>query len=392
MRSIFTLCLLIIYGQCTAQITAAEYFIDSDPGIENGESIAITPDFTLAESFSLSTNGLDEGFHTLYVRVKDDMGAWSLYDKQSFRTVPPAISYAISDAEYFIDSDPGIGNGESVSITEDFTVAESFSFSSLGVEEGFHRLYLRVKDTNGNWSVYDNQMFHVTAPVLAAEIIEAEYFFDVDPGIGNGMQIAVTDGFSVEEDVEIGTEGLAVGFHTLYLRVKDSNEGWTLYDKQSFHVQDSGPIIAAEYFIDTDPGLGNAEEIIIQSGHNIYEQPQLATLGLEPGLHTLYVRVMDTDEVWSIADTAAFTIVIVDGLSELSTSSFLIYPNPTSDRINLSSDGNIQQLSIYDDQGRLVKSQNGNRYQIDVYDLAVGSYILEVMSSNDRHHFRFIKE
>jgi hypothetical protein len=392
MKSILTLCLLIAFGQCTSQITAAEYFIDTDPGIENGESISVDSDFTVNENFNFSTSGIEQGFHTLYVRVKDAMGAWSLYDKQSFHVSPQMVDYAISDAEYFIDSDPGIGNGNPVSIADDFMVSESISLSTAGLEEGFHQLYVRVKDTDGNWSIYDEQSFQVTSVEIPAEITDAEYFIDADPGVGNGFQVTVSDGFEVAEEFQLGTEGLESGFHTLYVRVKDSNEGWTLYDKQNFRIQDSGPITTAEYFVDTDPGLGNGEEILIQPGHNVYEEPQLSTVGLAPGLHNLYVRVMDSDNVWSPADTAEFTIVIVDGLSELTTSAFVIYPNPTTERINLNTDEHIQQLSIYDDKGGLVKSQTGNRYQIDVSELPAGNYLLEVVSAEVRHHFRFIKD
>jgi len=392
MKSILTILFMVIVGQCIAQITSAEYFIDTDPGVEGGVTIPVSSDFTITESININTEGLEEGFHTMYVRVKDTDDAWSLYDKQSFHVVAPANSYEISEAEYFIDTDPGIGNGDPILITEDFFISESTDLSTVGVEDGFHSLYIRVKDTDGNWSAYDEQVFHVTPPVISAEITEAEYFIDTDPGIGNANQISVEDGFTVAENFQIDTEDLEIGFHTLHVRVKDEIEGWTLYDKQSFRIQDSGPIIAAEYFIDTDPGQGNAEEILIQSGHNIYEEPQLATLGLAPGAHNLFVRVMDSDNVWSPADTAAFTILLVDGISEMTTTTFVIFPNPTSDRINLSTDENIQELSVYDDQGRLVKSERGNRYQIDVSDLAHGNYVLEVISADDRHHFRFVKD
>jgi hypothetical protein len=392
MKSIFTILLLVLAGQSIAQISSAEYFIDTDPGVENGVSIPVSSDFMIAENINISTDGLEAGFHTVYVRVKDTEEAWSLYDKQAFHVTYPVNSTGITEAEYFLDIDPGLGNGNQISITEAYTLEESFQLDTEGLSDGFHTLFVRVKDSNEGWGLYDKQSFYVAATVNSIAIIDAEYFIDIDPGLGNGTEISVTEGFTLEEDFLVNTEGLELGFHTLYVRVKDGNEGWTLYDKQNFRIQDSGPIIAAEYFIDSDPGLGNAEEISIQSGHNIYEEPQLATLGLDPGLHILYVRVMDSDNVWSPADTAEFTIVLVDGLSEMTTSTFVIYPNPTSERINLNTDEPIQRLSVYDDQGRIVKSQSDNRYQINVNDLAPGSYLLEVLSSDVRHQFRFIKE
>ena len=59
-------------------------------------------------------------------------------------------------------------------------------------------------------------------------ITAAEYFFDVDPGAGNGT--ALTGPFGTAEvtlDLSgIDTSGLGVGYHTLFARFKSSDGVW----------------------------------------------------------------------------------------------------------------------------------------------------------------------
>ncbi|MDZ7581890.1 MAG: hypothetical protein U5R30_15225 [Deltaproteobacteria bacterium] len=62
-----------------------------------------------------------------------------------------------------------------------------------------------------------------------ADIVDAEYFIDTDPGEGNGEQIPPADGAfnSSEESVDfsgIDLAGLKIGNHTLYLRFKSADE------------------------------------------------------------------------------------------------------------------------------------------------------------------------
>jgi hypothetical protein len=49
-------------------ITAAEYFVDVDPGVGYGIPVTVIPGHTVSGNFILNTTGLTPGFHNLYVR------------------------------------------------------------------------------------------------------------------------------------------------------------------------------------------------------------------------------------------------------------------------------------------------------------------------------------
>ena len=57
-----------------------------------------------------------------------------------------------------------------------------------------------------------------------------------------------------------------------------------------------------------------------------------------------------------------------------------VYPNPASDFVSFNSSTNINSISIFDNNGKLIKNMNPNRftYTIDVSDFANGIYHAEI--------------
>jgi hypothetical protein len=112
------------YGQ---NITQVEYFIDNDLGYGNGTSVSLTPAATITGlSFTISVNGLSNGFHTLYFRAKNANNNWSQTYFRSFYkdtyTSPASVSNVVY-AEYFVDTDPGYGVGTAISFTPNTLVS-----------------------------------------------------------------------------------------------------------------------------------------------------------------------------------------------------------------------------------------------------------------------------
>lgn len=63
----------------------------------------------------------------------------------------------------------------------------------------------------------------------AQDINEVEYFFDTDPGFGNGVAVNFTPSISLENvQFLASTSTLATGFHTFQVRSKDVNGKWSL--------------------------------------------------------------------------------------------------------------------------------------------------------------------
>ncbi|MBK8444049.1 MAG: leucine-rich repeat domain-containing protein [Sphingobacteriales bacterium] len=69
---------------------------------------------------------------------------------------------------------------------------------------------------------------------------------------------------------------------------------------------------------------------------------------------------------------------------------FQISPNPASDFITLNSSEKIESVEIYDAAGRLRLAQKGIGHQIDVRNLASGSYFVKAHTSRQTYYSHFI--
>ena len=137
---IIFICLLSI-NLFAQNITNAEYFIDTDPGFGNGTPIPVTPAPEVTINYSVDLNTINDGFHVLYFRAKDDSGSWSInFSKPFYKQSPIQISPDIVGMEYFIDTDPGLGNGEVITITTGQDVTANFAADLTSVDDGFHIL------------------------------------------------------------------------------------------------------------------------------------------------------------------------------------------------------------------------------------------------------------
>ncbi len=112
-------------------------------------------------------------------------------------------------------------------------------------------------------------------PAALSNLLQAEYFFDTDPGFGNGVSLAVplaTDINAISKTILLNGSALTNGFHRLYFRSLNGDGHWSLTQNMLFNnlpIPDygngtsTGTIVAAEYFLDSDPGMGNAFSLAI---------------------------------------------------------------------------------------------------------------------------------
>lgn len=233
-------------------------------------------------------------------------------------------SQNLLNAEYFIQTDPGIGNATPISITAGDTISESFMVNTTGLEPGEYWIFIRVQDVDGTWSIANASKFYVydtTAPVSlppSPPIVTAEYFYDEDPGPGNGSPIDVMDGDTISHLAGISTVGLEPGQHWLFIRTRDNLGVWSLAHDLQFHVSDttapaliapSAPLVVYEYFFDSDPGTGNGQTIPFTSPADTIDwTTTLQIAGLDTGWHYLYIRAMDSAGLWSVAERNNFYI------------------------------------------------------------------------------------
>lgn len=291
-------------------ITDAEYFIDTDPGVGLANPIAVTDGAT--PTFVLNFAAPVAGFHTIAIRAKDVDGNWGLYEKNMvYVSSSTANKPNITDAEYFIDTDPGVGLANSVAVIDG--AAPTFVVNFTAPATGFHTLAIRAKDAAGNWGLYEKGLVYVSSSTTNnPNITDAEYFIDLDPGVGNGVPVAVIDGQITPFSVNLTSN--TVGFHTVAIRVKDANGVWGLFEKGMIYVSptatNAGDITKGEYFFDNDPGPGNGFPLTTPVGQNFAQNFNLnVPRTLANGEHIVAIRMFDD---WGLTDTKTFT---VDGVA-----------------------------------------------------------------------------
>ncbi|MDJ1497639.1 PKD domain-containing protein [Cytophagaceae bacterium DM2B3-1] len=79
-------------------LVAGEYFIDADPGFGKGISLAVTADGS--SDFVIPLTEVTTGFHTLYIRTRDNKGTWSHPQVQSFYVQQGSDQSTIVAMEY----------------------------------------------------------------------------------------------------------------------------------------------------------------------------------------------------------------------------------------------------------------------------------------------------
>jgi Secretion system C-terminal sorting domain len=305
-----------------ANINAAEFFIDTDPGIGLGTAILPSPNgSTVIFTTSISTNSLSAGFHNLSIRVKDADGKWGLYETRAFYVSASSTDVAnIVAAEFFVDADPGVGLGTAITPNPNgATVNFTALVPTTSLAQGFHNVSIRTKDADGKWGLYETRAFYISnSSADATNIVAAEFFVDADPGAGLGTSILPSpNGSTVNFTASIPTTSLANGFHNVSIRTKDADGKWGLYESRVFYIStatnDMPVVQAAEFFIDVDPGVGNGTALTVNAPGNTVNQTFVCATpnGLTDNVdHFLFMRVKDLAGNWGLYAFDTFRVDI----------------------------------------------------------------------------------
>ena len=261
------------------------------------------------------------------------------------------------EAEYFIDSDPGEGNGTSLDAEDllfDQTTEQlkQLSLNVDGLAGGERRVGVRVKDDQGNWSTVsyvDIYMIDLTT-VEADEVADAQInrvSIDNLPSVGTSVSVDLNGtGYTYQvkagDDLNAVRNGLMEALKNnplssahllpsgiIELRGKQANGNYSLSSNVG-SVQSVGSgamlpngagelverrVVEAEYFIETDPGEGNAfavdaEDLFYDQTTEQLKQLSLNVDGLSGGEHRVGIRVKDDLGNW--ATTSFVDLYMVD--------------------------------------------------------------------------------
>ena len=326
-------------------ISAAEFFVDTDPGVGNGTPVAITAGPNPTFVATVPTTSLSAGFHFAAIRTKDLNNKWSLFEARGFYISSSTTNVTnISAAEFFVDTDPGVGNGTAITIVPGPNPTFVATVPTTSLTPGFHFAAIRTRDVSGKWGLFEARGFYIsTSTTNVTNISAAEFFVDIDPGVGNGSAVTITPGPNPIFVATVPTASLTTGFHFAAIRTRDASGKWGLFESRGFYISTQtsnvSNMVQAEYFIDADPGVGNASPFIIPNAANFSQNFSLTVpAGTSNGTHTIAVRVRNAEGKWGLFEFANFT---VSGVVPLRLLSFDAFKNDNKVKLNWKTDNEI---------------------------------------------------
>ncbi len=231
-----------------ADVTAMEYFIDNDPGFGAGTTISISTNSIIDLPLEMiDANTLPAGFHLLGVRTQNTDGVWGFTERRQFYIVPgtttdPPVVNMVA-LEYFFDTDPGMGNATSISISTGMSI-DINELIPESLTSGYHSIYIRAKNANDVWGFSESRPVYIKPTVVTesiSDIAEIEYYFDgEDPGVGNATTLPITPGPLVDlNTVDVATSlALIDGEHEITFRAKNADGVWGMAETSTFDVLD----------------------------------------------------------------------------------------------------------------------------------------------------------
>jgi hypothetical protein len=219
----------------------------------------------------------------------------------------PSVSTTLVAAEYFWNTDPGVGAATALTVPQGLNVDALLNISTGTLPQGANFLGFRVRAADGKWSQTRTNMVYIHAPGSSGDrtvLTDIEYFINTDRGLGSNtiIPISPTNGSApIAVSIPLPTT-LVVGTYQVGIRTRTGRGQWSqtmLRPLVIFAGQTTNAISRVEYFVDTDPGYGLATALPFSpaGGQDVTVN---ATTSLNTlGLFGFFFRALDTNNRWS---------------------------------------------------------------------------------------------
>lgn len=321
-----------------------------------------------------------------------------------------AVGQGLAGAEYYWDNDPGAGNGLAILAADgawDEVIEVLLLESSALPGVGTHTLGLRARNAQGSWGPTFTTVVVIDpaiGTVPAINITLAEYFWDNDPGAGNGVPLIAMDGNynAALETIMLETDELpAIGAHTLSVRSRDANANWGVPFSVIVDVLPGAvsfpdvEVTAAECFVNTDPGEGSGTPLLALDGDfgSAFEALRGGSIPVPviAGTNVLWTRARDTNGAWGpafgIVANIDTTITGTVGIPDIAQERALVLaPNPIEAGrgflIRSARSLGPTRVRITDAEGRIVAEHRFNgqvEWYVPLSDVAAGTYHVGIL-------------
>jgi len=274
-------------------LVEAEYFIGADPGNGAGTSLSLGSDGYLARDLGQAVLSLamPPGTYTVGVRAKDDAGRWSQPMIRRFKYLGDGILRATENEIAAGDLDP-----------EDAEQQQQWNISLPG-----HCLEATYQVTVAGRTIEVNSRPGESTQSLLNRLIQA---VQGDPWLSSLVEVQNLDGSSITLN--------ATAAGVLDSDWASTSANLTITLEKTGNLGSQGrKIIAAEYFVDIDPGEGDANSlpIILEASANGATQDEqiIAINALRAGGHRVGIRFRNAAGRWSLPLYRGFSSFLLFG-------------------------------------------------------------------------------
>lgn len=234
---------------------------------------------------------------------------------------------------------------------------------------------------------------------IVSAILGSGYFIQDAIGAWNGVYV-----FDATNTVNYGDEVSFTCLVTEYYNLTELknvanfnivSSGNTLYNQKVVSTADvnteqyEGVLIKVYDANCTNADAGYGQWIVNDGSGNAMTDDKIYSFS--PTMGTLYnvTGVMDYSfDEFKILYRGASDIEVSTSISNVEANSIKVFPNPTSDFVNIKADKNVSNVTFFNIVGEEVKAVN-NSIRIDISDLNQGIYIINIQfADNSKSTFR----
>lgn len=309
----------------------------------------------------------------------------------------------IVQVEYFTDTDLGYGLNTVMNVTASPDSNWSFTIPVSGsLPIGYHKIYIRTKDSNGQWSQTFKRSFEVLPSGTTDSVITGEWFIDTDLGYGQNTAFSISPlGNDITQSITIPPAtiaSLSEGYHKLYGRVQDGYGRWSETFKRNLEVVSSfnyPSVVTVEYFSSSDLGYDNCVSSALVAAVDSEWTFNVPWSIAPAGVDTLYFRVKDDGDIrWSHTTRRVYNII--NGISNADFSDIQISPNPSNGLFKIQGSNllveSVEVFSLLGERIFYQKNLDQSQIIIDLSRFTNGLYIVNIKTKQGLIQQKLIKE
>ena len=248
-------------------------------------------------------------------------------------------------------------------------------------------------------------------------MVQAEYFLDVDPGVGNAFAFTIPNAANFSQNFSLTIPaGTSNGTHTIALRVRNADGKWGLFEFADVNVSGVVPLrlLSFDAFKNdnkvklmwrTDNEINTSHFDVERSVNGI----DFKKIGSVTALNRSGINQYNFEDASPAAGVNLYRLRQVDIDAKFEYTNIIkilfstavnitLYPNPASDKLKIQLNGIASKWSssIYDAAGKLVYQQTitaaGNLVEINITTLAKGNYVLILNNGLESFTGKFLKQ